>query len=82
MEIYYLNDEQAVVHVQVNGQLKPSDTNPYGEPTTEDFWLLPTEGKIFFVDAPENTIPYVKKWDHPHKKVLLTYIHPDVVRNR
>lgn len=76
MQIYYMNDEKKEIVVQVNGQLKPSPRNTYGEPTIEYFKLQPTESKVFFVDAPEGSIPYVKKWENV---VLLTYLPVDVL---
>lgn len=71
MKVYYYNDEKQNVTVQVNGQLRPSPTNPYGEPTIEYFVLKPNESKLFYVDAPEGSIPYLKRWENRH--VLLTY---------
>lgn len=79
MEIYYLNDDNRPVSVQVNGQLKPSPTNPYGEPTIEYFTLQPAEGDIFYVDAPEGSIPYVKVWSTG--RVLLSYIPLDALES-
>lgn len=76
MKLYYFNDEEHPITVQVNGQLKPSLTNKFGEPTIEYFSLEATEGGIFFVDAPEGTIPRVKKWSH---RVLLSYVDPQVL---
>lgn len=75
MNIYYLNDEKHVVTIQVNGQLRPSPTNPYGEPTIDVFRLQPQEGKMFFVDAPEGAIPWIKRWET--RVVLLTYIRAE-----
>jgi len=75
MKIYYLNDESRSVTVQVNGQLRPSDVNPYGEPSVEYFTLKPQEGRVFEVDAPEGAIPWVKKWNTP--MVLLSYLQTD-----
>lgn len=72
MKIYYINDEHKPVTIQVNGQLRPSSTNPYGEPSIEYFILQPLEAKTFEVDAPDNAIPYVKRWEN--RVVLLTYI--------
>jgi hypothetical protein len=72
MEIFYLNDTGRAITVQVNGQLKPSPTNPYGEPTIEYFKLDKAEGDIFYIDAPEGSIPYVKVW--ATGVVLLTYL--------
>lgn len=73
MEIYYMNDEKTAIQVQVNGQLQPSPTNPFGEPSIEYFELQPAEGRLFYIDAPEGSIPYVKRWTSPHL-ILLTYL--------
>jgi hypothetical protein len=73
MEIYYLNDEKTPITIQVNGQPKPHPEMPYGEANNEFFTLQPAEGRLFYVDAPEGSIPYVKRWTSPHL-VLLTYL--------
>ncbi len=74
MKIYYMNDRKIPVTVQVNGQLRPSPTNPYGVPTIDYSTLKPQEGKLFDVDAPEGAIPWVKSWE---SCVLLTYVRPE-----
>lgn len=83
MEIYYFNDEQKPVTVQVNGQVRPDPNNKYGSPTIDYFTLQPQQGKLFFVDAPEGSIPWVKRWET--RVVLLTYLGPESleeIRNR
>lgn len=75
MKIYYLNDEHKPVTIQVNGQLKPSPTNPYGEPNIEYFILQSQEGRLFDIDAPEGAIPWVKRWEN--RVVLLSYSLPE-----
>lgn len=72
MEIYYMNDENQPVNIQVVGQLKPSATNPYGEPSIDNFTLQPLESKVFLIDAPEGAIAYVKRWEN--RIVLLSYL--------
>ena len=72
MKIYYFNDEKQTVTVQVNGQLRPSEFNPHGEPSIEFFNLQPQEARTFIIDAPEGTIPYVKRWEN--RMVLLSYV--------
>lgn len=72
MKLYYFNDEKSTVTVQVNGQLRPSEFNPYGEPSIEFFTLQPQEARTFFIDAPEGSIPYVKRWEN--RMVLLSYV--------
>jgi hypothetical protein len=77
MKLYYLNDEHKPVTVQVNGQIKPSPTNPFGEPQVEYFTLQPQEGRTFDIDAPEGATPYVKRWEN--RVVLLTYIETEAL---
>ena len=75
MKIYYFNDEKQPVTIQVNGQLRPSATNKYGDPQIEYFTLNPLEARVFDVDAPEGSIPYVKRWES--RMVLLSYLQAD-----
>jgi hypothetical protein len=75
MKIYYFNDEKQPVTIQVNGQLRPSATNKYGDPQIEYFTLKPLEARVFDVDAPEGSIPYVKRWES--RMVLLSYLQAD-----
>ena len=70
-----MNDENKPITVQVNGQLRPSLTNPYGEPSIEYFILKPQESKVFEIDAPEGSIPYLKRWET--RQILLTYLPAD-----
>lgn len=72
MKLYYMNDEKSSVVIQVNGQLRPSEFNPHGEPSIEFFTLQPGEARTFFIDAPEDSIPYVKRWEN--RLVLLSYV--------
>jgi hypothetical protein len=75
MKIYYFNDEKQPVTIQVNGQLRPSSTNKHGDPQIEYFILDPLEARVFNVDAPEGSIPYVKRWEN--RFVLLSYLQAD-----
>lgn len=72
MKIFYMNDENQNVTVQTVGQLKASPTNPHGEPTIEYFQLKPQEGRLFEIDSPEGSIPWVKRWEN--RIVLLSYV--------
>jgi hypothetical protein len=67
MEIFYLNDEHQPVTIQVNNKLM-SD----GNLCIDYFTLQPQEGKLFNIDAPAGSIPYVKRWET--RIVLLTYL--------
>ena len=73
MYIEYINDESHPVTIRVNHQLQPSLYNPHGEAKNEVFILKPQESKLFYIDAPEGSIPYVKRWEN--RVVLLTYSH-------
>lgn len=68
--IYYMNDEQKPITVQVNHYFFFNPNDPYKEPKVEYFKLDPAEAKVFKIEVPENSIPYVKKWKDV---VLLTY---------
>ena len=65
MKIYYFNDEKEPVMIRLIGAL-PDCTNTYVE-------LQPMQGRTFeIVDAPEGSIPFVKRWST--RIVLLSYI--------
>ena len=76
MNIYYFNDETRQITVQVNGQLNTSDLSSHGELDVQYFLLLPSQGRMFTVNAPLGTIPFVKKWN---QVVLLSYADPDLL---
>jgi hypothetical protein len=71
MKIYYFNDKKEPVIVRVVHQDRPSEINPSGTLNINYYQLSPQEGKLFDVDAPDNTIPFLKTWD---RQVLLSYI--------
>lgn len=73
--IYYMNDEQRPITVQVNHLFWFDPNNPFKQPDVEYYTLQPCESKIFKIEAPEGSIPYVKKWPN---QVLLTYHRTDV----
>lgn len=70
--IYYLNDEQTEVFVQVNHAFFFDPNDPTKQPNIKYTKLRPAEGKLFKIEVSEaeGFIPYVKKWKG---KVLLTY---------
>lgn len=68
--IYYMNDEQNPITVKLIHSLFFNPNDPYKEPKIEFFKLAPQEAKVFKIEVPENSIPYVKKWKD---MVLLTY---------
>lgn len=69
MKIYYVNDENIPVVVQVNAQ--QTDLMKWDHITYVT--LQPTEAKLFEFAAPEGSIPYIKKWNR-RNQVLLTYM--------
>jgi hypothetical protein len=75
--IYYMNDEQKPVTVQINHLFWFDPNNPFKQPDIEYHTLQACEARIFKVEAPENSIPYVKKWQN---KVLLSYLPADQVQ--
>lgn len=68
--VYYLNDEQKPILVQINHSFFFDPNNPFKEPNIEYVTLQSCEGKLFRIEAPVDSIPYVKKWTN---KILLTY---------
>lgn len=64
MKIFYFNDEDRIITVQLN----TSDITGYET-------LQPHTGKLFTIDAPEGAIPWIKKWNYP--VVLLSSCMPE-----
>lgn len=64
MNIYYLNDESTSVTIRLIAR-DVDATNIFVE-------LKPQEGRIFTIDAPEGSIPFVKRWDN--RTILLSYM--------
>lgn len=64
MKIYYLNDESLPVTIRLIGPV-PDVANTF-------ITLNPQEGKEFEIDAPEDSIPFVKRWDN--RTILLSYM--------
>lgn len=71
IQIYYMNDEQKPITVQINHEFRFDPNNPHKEPMVEYIILQPCEARLFKIEAPEGSIPYVKKWQN---QVLLTYL--------
>lgn len=76
--IYYMNDEQKPITVQINHLFWFDPNNPTKQPDVEYITLEACEARLFKIEAPENSIPYVKKWQN---KVLLTYLRLEQVQN-
>lgn len=68
--IYYLNDERASVLVQINHSFFFDPNDPAKQPNIEYVTLEACEGRLFKIEAPQGSIPYVKKWPN---KILLSY---------
>jgi hypothetical protein len=64
MKIYYMNDESRAINVHLIG------TN-----LNEIEILMPQEGKVFDIPCPDNSTPYIKKWDYA--VVLLSFVLPE-----
>ena len=73
MKIYYFNDTQDVMTVRVNHQFTFDPANPEIEPRMDCFSLAPQSGQVYDIDAPADSIPYVKVWSL-RNVVLLTYM--------
>ena len=69
--IYYMNDCKHSVTVQVNHSFMFDPNNPAKQPNIEYFSLGPAEARVFKVEVPENSIPYVKNWGN---RVLLSFL--------
>jgi hypothetical protein len=65
MKIYYLNDESAPVVIRLLGKAPNYHDNEY-------VTLQPQEGRVFEIEAPPDSIPYVKRWDN--RMILLSYM--------
>lgn len=74
MKIYYMNDESVTLTVQINSMPDP-DPTVWKHVNYEK--LAPQEGRLFEFEAPEGSIPYVKRWNN--HIVLLTYISAEAV---
>ena len=68
--IYYLNDEQKPITVQLIHSFFFDPNAPFKEPKHDFVTLQACEGRLFKIEAPQGSIPYVKKWTN---KILLTY---------
>lgn len=68
MKVYYFNDENVPVKIQVNNwQRDPMKWDHI------EYEVIPAQsGRILEVDAPEGSIPYLKRWET--RQVLLTYL--------
>ena len=62
MKVYYFNDERKDIVIQVQSQTVQSEyiTVPAGQ------------GKILELDAPEGSIPFVKRWET--RQCLVSYL--------
>jgi hypothetical protein len=68
MQLYYFNDEKQPLNVRVR--------KTGGEPWEYSYtMIMPQQGRLFTFDAPENTVPFVKRWSD--WTVMISYIPSD-----
>lgn len=77
--IYYLNDEQRPMSVQIHHQFFFDPNNPMKQPNIEYTTLQSCEARLFKVEAPEGSIPYLKKWNNA---VMISYYDLKELRSR
>jgi hypothetical protein len=71
LKIYYMNDEQKPITVQVNHAFFFDPNDLTKQPKIEYFTLQPAEARVFSIEVFDTkAIPFVKKWQN---QVLLTY---------
>lgn len=71
LKVYYLNDEQKDTLIKIIHNFTFDPNQPHLEPKIEFFPLKSCQDGIFEIDAPEGSIPFVKKWP---AMVLLTFL--------
>jgi hypothetical protein len=68
MKVYYFNDEKIPITIQVNSCSSKGYSTDYVR-------LKPLEGKVIEFDAPEGSIPYIKRWET--RQILVSYLRAD-----
>jgi len=68
MKVYYFNDENVPVTIQVNNWQR----DPMKWDHIEYVTIQPQNAKLIILDAPEGSIPYLKRWET--RQTLLTYL--------
>lgn len=77
--VYYMNDEQRPITVQINHSFFFNPNDPFKQPKIEYVTLQSCEARLFEIEAPEGSIPYIKKWPN---QVLLSYQDLKELRTR
>ena len=72
MQIVYMNDEKKNITVRI----LDADYKPEGDNSHTYHVLRPCELKIFEINLPPNSAPYIKKWTD---MVMITYIDLSVI---
>lgn len=75
MKIYYLNDEKKPITVRVLDS-KYDAMNATGDTYTV---LQSCEGRMFDLELPEGTVPYIKKWP---TMVMISYVMPSALEDQ
>lgn len=73
MKVYYFNDEQKPITVRIFD----ATYDPTFQTDNQRHYhkLEPAEGKMFDVELPEGTVPFIKKWVN---MVMISYVDPAV----
>ena len=78
MKVVYINDEKTSITVKIQG-VAFFDALDNGESLDKYFHVLrPAECKVFDLDMPANSSPYIKKWPG---MVMISYIDDQVLSN-
>jgi len=78
MKVYYFNDESVPVTIQTISIPELNSNNPYPLPDVKYEVLNPAQGKVFEFEAPDGTIPFIKRWNR-HNMVLISYILAETI---
>ena len=68
MKVYYFNDEIVPVTIQVNAFALKEHRIDY-------VIVNALESKVIEFDAPEDAIPYIKRWEN--RQILVSYLRAD-----
>jgi len=76
IEVYYMNDRDIPVTVEVQHKTLQDEYGIYKFRMGEVTIMQPKQAKLFKVEAPYGTTPFVKTWE---SKVLISYVDADKV---
>jgi hypothetical protein len=71
IEVYFLNDRNIAVTVEVSHKTMQNEYGIYKFKMSDTTVLEPAQGQLFKVDAPIGTAAFVKTWDD---RVLITFM--------